>query len=110
MRAFIGNQHIPAPGRWSRRAWMAIVAVVAAGSSCASAARAATLTVTTTGDPVGNSQCSLREAIAAIDAFGTPTVCGTADSSGNTIVLGPHPYTLSIGPSGTDDNGTGDLD
>lgn len=95
--------------RW-RRAALAIAAVLGAGTLCASAAQAATLTVTTTGDPSGTGECSLREAIAAINAFGTPTVCGTADSSGNTIVLGPHPYTLSIGPSGADDNSTGDLD
>jgi hypothetical protein len=48
--------------------------------------------------------------IATINAFGTTTVCGTADSSGNTIVLGPNPYTLSIQPNGADDNSTGDLD
>ena len=108
-------QYLPADdASASRRRWrlaaVAIVAAVGAGGVCASAVQAAMLTVTTTGDPIGNSQCSLREAIAAINAFGTPTVCGTADSSGNTIVLGPHPYTLLIGPSGADDNSTGDLD
>jgi CSLREA domain-containing protein len=97
-----------------RRRWrlglLAIVAAAGVGSSWAAGAQAATLTVTTTGDPSGTSQCSLREAIATINAFGTTTVCGTADSSGNTLVLGPHSYTLSIQPSGTDDNNTGDLD
>lgn len=96
--------------RRCRLAAVPIAAALAAASLCVSAAEAATLTVTTLGDPSGTSQCSLREAIATINAFGTPTACGTADSSGNTVVLDPHPYTLQIGPSGADDNSTGDLD
>ncbi|HEY1485242.1 MAG TPA: choice-of-anchor Q domain-containing protein [Micromonosporaceae bacterium] len=115
MREFMVEQPLPAHGRLARRRrWrlvlVAIVAAVAAGSLWASGAQAATLTVTTTGDPSGTSQCSLREAIATINAFGTTTVCGTADSSGNTIVLGPHPYTLSLQPNAADANSTGDLD
>jgi hypothetical protein len=70
--------------------------------------------VTTTGDPFGLSQCSLRVAILTVailtvDDFGVRTVCGIADESGNTIVLGPHSYTWSLGPSGGDGNDTGDL-
>ena len=105
MREFMDEPHLPARDAGAgRRGWrlaaVAIAVVLGVGSLCASAAEAATLTVTTVGDPSGTSQCSLREAIATINAFGTPTACGTADSSGNTVVLGPHAYTLSIGPSG----------
>ena len=71
-----------------------VMAIVAVMVGLSSAAQAATVTVSATNDPAGESQCSLREAIAAINAFGTPTACGTADSSGNTIVLGQHVYTL----------------
>ena len=87
----------------------AILACVLGG---AATAHAATLTVTTIADNLTShdGQCTLREAITAINAFGTSTDCGTADSSGNTIVLGRHAYMLSIAPSGADDNSTGDLD
>ena len=75
-------------------------------------ARAATLVVNTTHDETtpGDSQCSLREAIKAVDAAGTASDCGVADIGGsNTIVLGAQKYTLTIGPAGADDNSTGDL-
>ena len=80
---------------------------------CAGGASAATLTVTTTNDTFtpGDGQCSLREAIAAANAPGTETDCGTADATANTIVLGPSQYLLSIQAAlPTDDNTTGDLD
>jgi CSLREA domain-containing protein len=75
-------------------------------------AGAATLTVTTTSDSIsaGDGQCSLREAIAAVNSSGAAGDCGTAAVVGNTIVLGPHAYSLSIHPQGADDNATGDLD
>jgi CSLREA domain-containing protein len=93
-----------------RLASVAIVALVGAGGLGAYEAQAATLTVTTIDDPAGNSQCSLREAIETVNDFGVRSVCGIADGSGNTIVLGPHPYTLSLPPSNGDANGSGDLD
>ena len=74
-------------------------------------ASAATLTVTTTADSLASDgQCSLREAIAAANAPGTPGDCGTADALSNRIVLGPHEYELSIKLTGEDDQTTGDLD
>ena len=72
---------------------------------------AATLKVNTTADETtsGDGLCSLREAIAAANSPGTASDCGTADSVSNTIVLGAGTYTLSIAPTGADDNTTGDL-
>ncbi len=54
----------------------------------------------------------MREAIAAVNAPGTATDCGTASAGTNTIVLPPssNPYQLSIPAAGPDDNTTGDLD
>ncbi len=83
------------------------LAVLAVG---AAPAGAATLTVTTTADSLAAGQCSLRKAVQAVDAPGTAIPdCGTASAVGNTIVLGPQTYTLSIAPSGADDSSTGDL-
>ena len=77
----------------------------------ATVAVAATLRVTTTTDepasPAG--QCSLREAVATIDAPGIRTDCGTASRRSNTIVLKAGHYTLSVAPTGADDNTSGDL-
>lgn len=86
---------------------IAVLLTVGVGS-----ASAATLTVTTTTDETtsGDHQCSLREAVAAVDAPATATDCGTADNAGNTIALGPTTYTLLIPTAGSDDNSTGDLD
>jgi hypothetical protein len=78
-------------------------------------ASAATLTVTATTDSItaNDGTCSLREAVAAVDAPGTPGDCGTASADANTIVLGAHTYTLSISPTFTppdsDDVRSGDL-
>ncbi len=92
-------------GRGATAATMVLLAIGASG------AKAATLTVTTTNDELNsNGQCSLREAIAAVDAPNTATDCGRADNAGNTIVLGASEYLLSIQRSGADDNSTGDLD
>ncbi len=77
------------------------------------AALAATLVVNTTQDEMtpGDGLCSLREAIAAVDAPATASDCGVADvGAPNTIVLGAQTYTLTIRPSGVDDDSTGDLD
>ena len=77
---------------------------------CASAG-AATLRVTTTADGFAThgGQCTLREAIAAVDSPGLRTPCGSAGSGSNTIMLGTGRYRLSIPPQGVDDNSTGDL-
>jgi CSLREA domain-containing protein len=75
-------------------------------------ADAALLTVTTTNDETTPTDglCSLREAVAAVSAPGTATDCGTADPTGNYILLQTATYTLSIprNPS-KDDNSNGDL-
>lgn len=59
-------------------------------------ASAATINVNTTADEVGPGDgfCSLREAIAAVDSPGTASDCGSASSSGNTIVLAAGHYPL----------------
>ena len=90
-------------------------ALLLAGLAAAVAAPhagAATLTVTSTSDSftASDGACSLREAVAANDAPGTPGDCGTASADGNTIVLGPHTYTLSIPAAGADHVDNGDLD
>jgi hypothetical protein len=77
----------------------------------AAPASAATLKVQTTKDVLRahGSKCSLREAIAAVDAPGKRTACGTAARGSNTIVLRAGHYRLSIAPAGADDNLSGDL-
>ncbi len=74
-------------------------------------ATAASLDVAVSGDPglAGNHRCSLREAIAAVNSPGVRTPCGRADRSSNTIVLRAGRYRLSVTPSDTDDNRSGDL-
>ncbi len=75
-------------------------------------AHASTIVVTTTSDDAtsGDGQCSLRKAIASVDTPGSPSPdCAAPSAVGNTIMLGPGAYTLSIKPSGSDDNSTGDL-
>lgn len=77
-------------GRWVI-AWLAVSAITAG------AANAATITVTTTQDTLNtDGQCSLREAIGAVNSPGTSTDCGKADAGGNTIVLGAHTYPLTL--------------
>ncbi len=65
-----------------------------------SAATAATLKVTVKGDPglASNHRCSVREAIAAVNAPGVRTPCGRAGRSSNTIVLRAGRYSL-VGPA-----------
>jgi CSLREA domain-containing protein len=98
--------------RCPRRAALALT-VLAVGFS-AHAAAAATLTVTTTSDTLtpGDGQCTLREAIVAVNAPGSASDCGKADASSNTIVLPASgaPYLLSTPANLTDDQTTGDLD
>jgi CSLREA domain-containing protein len=74
-------------------------------------ATAATLTVNTTRDELvgGDGRCSLREAIAAVNAPPQPSDCGRASRGSNLIVLAHGRYTLSIPPIGPDDNASGDL-
>ena len=75
------------------------------------AAAAATLKVDTTKDELAahDGRCSLREAIAAVDAPGLRTDCGRAGRRSNTIVLRSGRYVLSIAAVGGDDNTSGDL-
>jgi CSLREA domain-containing protein len=78
------------------------------------AAGAATITVTTTADTVANDgQCSLREAITASETHGrsgsAPGEC-PAGTGSDTIMLGPHSYTLALTGPPDDANATGDLD
>jgi hypothetical protein len=95
-----------------RRLTAAVVSMAAASAwlSVAPAASANTIAVGTTSDGV-TSGCSLRSAIASVNAPETPSGgCAAAQAVGNTITLGAGTYTLSIKPAGPDDNTTGDLD
>jgi CSLREA domain-containing protein len=65
---------------------------------------------TTTDEITANGQCSLREAIAAVNTPGSLGDCTAADDISNTIVLGPHEYDLTIHPDANDLQQTGDLD
>jgi CSLREA domain-containing protein len=80
----------------------------------ATPARAATLAVNTTSDndTPDDGICSLREAVAAVDAAPDGSDCGAADAMSNTIVLpaSSTPYALTIPTGGSADNTTGDLD
>lgn len=68
-----------------------VVALLAAAP-----AGAATINVNTTTDELTpGTGCSLREAIATVDGNGDGD-CGTASSSGNTIVLGADTYPLTL--------------
>jgi hypothetical protein len=86
--------------------------VVCTSLVSAGVAAATTLKVHTTRDEAlaGARQCSLREAIAAVDAPGSRTACGRASRGSNTIVLRAGRYVLSIPAAGPDDNASGDLD
>jgi len=74
----------------------AFAATIVVGLLAAAPAGAATITVNTTTDELTpGAGCSLREAIATVD--GSPDGdCGTASSSGNTIVLGASTYPLTL--------------
>ena len=65
--------------------------------------------ITTTADELTSQDglCSLRDAVAAANSPGSASDCGSADGVSNTIVLGAGTYSLSIAPSGADDNATG---
>ncbi len=68
-----------------------LVGLLAAAPACA-----ATIAVNTTTDELTpGTGCSLREAIATVGGNGDGD-CGTADSSGNTIVLGANAYPLTL--------------
>src|SRR5437588_9658307 len=77
------------------------LAVGVASLASAAAAAAATLTVNTTRDELvrHDGRCSLREAIAAVDAPGRRTDCGRASRRSNTIILRSGRYMLSIAPA-----------
>ncbi len=65
---------------------------------CLSAASAGAATIkvnTTTDELTAGVGCSLRQAIATVDGHGDGD-CGTAGSSGNTIVLGANTYPLTL--------------
>jgi CSLREA domain-containing protein len=71
-------------------------AMILVGLLAAAPAGAATITVNTTRDELTRGAgCSLREAIATVDGDGDGD-CGTAGSSGNTIVLGKKTYPLTL--------------
>jgi CSLREA domain-containing protein len=77
------------------------VAAIAAAVPVGSAA-AATLTVTTTADGTPASGCTLREAIAAVDAPGTTVGgCPSAAFGPNTISLAAGTYTLNDAAAST---------
>jgi CSLREA domain-containing protein len=98
-------------GSWEtvRRGIIAALVVVLGVLVLAAAAAAAPITVNTTTDTLTGSQCSLRAAIQAANA--DAAVAGCAAGSGtDTITLPAGDYKLTIGPSGSDDNSSGDLD
>ena len=97
--------------RETGRAAVAFATVVLLACVSAASAVAATLRVNTTTDGItsGGHVCSLRDAIAAANSLGAPSGCGMAGSVSNTIVLAAGTYTLSIAPTGADDNATGDV-
>jgi hypothetical protein len=101
----------PAQPRYRRRALLILTLAVGAALGEAPVAAASTLRVTTTRDELTSPAgiCSLREAIAAVDAPGTRTSCGIAGQKGNTIVLRAGRYRLSLPATGEDDNASGDL-
>jgi len=71
-------------------------ATILVGLLAAAPAGAATITVNTTKDELTpGAGCSLREAIATVDGNGDGD-CGSAGSSGNTIVLGANTYPLTL--------------
>jgi hypothetical protein len=106
----VGRGVLAKPAIVMRRAFGAVLVCAWLVALPASAA-AATLTVNNPNDEVtaADGSCSLREAIAAVDTPGVATDCGTADTSANTIVLGPTSYGLSIHPVSPDNDNTGDL-
>ncbi len=88
----------------------ALTAAVVAALAVPAAAQAATITPSTTQDTLASGQCSLRQAIAAVNSPQSSVgTCARADAVGTTIALGSGHYTLSIAPTGADDNTTGDL-
>jgi hypothetical protein len=93
------------------RSVVLVFAVLAGFAGPVTAAHAATLTPNTILDETtaGDGQCSLREAISATRAVGTPGDCGTASGT-DTIMLGASTYTLTIAGAGENANLTGDLD
>jgi CSLREA domain-containing protein len=114
---------VPVVGRsrGSSRYTGLLVAMVSIACALASSARAATLVVNTTADDTtsGDGHCSLRKAIQSVDTPGTPSPdCVTPSATGNTIELaasnapgatGPVLYTLTVHPTGPDDDASGDL-
>jgi CSLREA domain-containing protein len=82
--------------------------VLAVAGGLPAGAHAATLMVTTTSDELidGDGTCSLREAVAAVDAPGAAGDCGVAAFGANTISLGAERYVLTIPRAGADDNAT----
>lgn len=77
----------------------------------ATSAQAAVLRVNTTRDELTRHDggCSLREAIAAVNAPARRSDCGTASRRTNVVVLRPGRYELTVAPTGSDDNTSGDL-
>jgi CSLREA domain-containing protein len=79
----------------SMRGRLALTTVLALVIVPAGLARAATITVNTSGDELkpGDGLCSLREAISAVDGIGGGD-CGAAGIVSNTIMLGAGHYAL----------------
>ena len=90
---------------------LAIAAVGCGWLTGVTPAAAATLNVNTTRDEllIHDGSCSLREAIAAVEAPGRRNDCGVASRRSNAIVLRSRRYTLLLAPAARDDNTSGDL-
>jgi CSLREA domain-containing protein len=99
----------------SKRTCLLVGAGLCAATIIASPAHAATITVDATADeapPVANQNCTLREAVEAASANGSPAVDGCEDGDSgslDTIELAPGTYPLD-GAAGEDANQGGDLD
>jgi CSLREA domain-containing protein len=109
--AMLDNNIIPADiKRLPRVAIIALVTVMAAGLGFTPAARAVTITVTTTNDELdANGNCSLREAVLAANLDTIVDACEVG-SGADEISLTAGTYTLSIGGMGEDAALTGDID
>ena len=99
-----------------KQARMLLVRTAVLGSlAVALAARAATLSVSTTDDIVGaDGKCSLREAISNVNTHSATVAgageCAAGNAINDTIVLPAGTYVLGILGAGEDNNASGDLD
>src|SRR5471032_3161157 len=93
----------------------ALAGVAIAVCVLAPTASAATITVISTADVVAvDGQCTLREAITAVNMQAASSnmtgECAAGNSSSDTIIIPAGTYTLTLAGADEDNNATGDLD